>query len=239
MILTWVRAAAAVVAAGLALAIPAAAWANTGAVINPGNVPTTAEDFDNMCDENFGGGPYPGQDVWVFVLPDISRDFVTVTASFSNGQTRTAPADGDIADDMGTSKAWVLAPAGWTLTAATAEVTGTAPAGGGLVSFNLTHTCPAEGSPSPSPRPSASITPFGGGSSSPSPNDSGTPTPGGESPSSGGGGGGTPRPSRGPETGGGGTNGVGNILLGGGSLLAAMVGAGVLFVTARRRRDLA
>jgi hypothetical protein len=78
---SWARAAVAVLATGLALALPTAAWSDTNATINPGNVPTTAEDFDtHMCEANFGGGPYPDQDVWVFVRPDYTRDFVSVTA---------------------------------------------------------------------------------------------------------------------------------------------------------------
>jgi hypothetical protein len=168
------------VAAGLFVVLPAeGAWANTNVAINPGNVPTTAGDAPNLCEANFGGGPLPGQDVWVFVLPDLGRDFVSITANFDsdgNGTadaSRTAPADGGIADDNGTSKGWVLAPAGWTLISATAVVTGSADPNG--VSFNLTHACPASGSPSPSPsrspsaspshtptpQPSVSITPLG------------------------------------------------------------------------------
>lgn len=262
MILSWPRVAA-VLAAGVALGMPSAAWADGTATINPGNVPTTAQGATHLCEADFGGGPYPGLDVWVFVLPDLSRDFLSITASFDsdgNGTpdaTRTAPADGGIADDNGTSKGWVLAPAGWTLVGATATVTGSNTAG---ITFNLTHACPASGgtpqpsptpstpaSPSPSPRPSISITPFGGGddNGSPSPSTSASrqgppppPPPGSPTPSTGGGGGGTPKPSHGPETGGGGLGGGTAYLLGGGSLLAAVVG-GAFLLMAYRRRDLA
>lgn len=149
--------AGAVVVVGLATASPA--WADTTVDINPGNVPTTAEGHgDHGCD--FGGGPFPDQDVWVFVLPgnhDKVGDFVSVTAVFGASGSLTIPADGGaIVTDKGTSKAWITTPAGWTLTAASAVVTGTAE------KFNLTHTCPAGGggqTPTPSPTPSGSESP--------------------------------------------------------------------------------
>jgi LPXTG-motif cell wall-anchored protein len=135
-------AAGAAVVAGLAIAPPASA--NTKIPINPGNVPATASAYGTHdCDKNFGGGPYPDKDVWVFVLPgdgDKVGEFVSVTATFGANGTRTIPADGGaIVTGKGTSKAWITTPAGWTLTAASATITGTAD------KFNLTHTCPASG----------------------------------------------------------------------------------------------
>jgi LPXTG-motif cell wall-anchored protein len=132
----------AAVVGGLVIASPASA--DTKIPINPGNVPATASAYGTHdCDKNFGGGPYPDKDVWVFVLPgdgDKVGDFVSVTATFGANGTVTIPADGGaIVTDKGTSKAWVTTPAGWTLTAASATITGSAD------KFNLTHTCPASG----------------------------------------------------------------------------------------------
>jgi LPXTG-motif cell wall-anchored protein len=65
---------------------------------------------------------------------------VSVTATFGTNGTLTIPADGGaIVTGKGTSKAWITTPAGWTLTAASATITGDAD------KFNLTHTCPAGG----------------------------------------------------------------------------------------------
>jgi LPXTG-motif cell wall-anchored protein len=148
----------AAVVVGLAAASPA--WADTKVNINPGNVPTTASAYGAPdCDKNFGGGPYKGSDVWVFVLPGNQNkvgDFVSVTATFGANGTLQIPADGGgIVTDKGTSKAWITTPAGWTLTGASAVITGTAD------KFNLTHTCPAGGggqtpTPTPTPEPSRS-----------------------------------------------------------------------------------
>lgn len=251
-------------AAGFVIALPAAAWADTNATITSGDVPATAEEATRMCAPSLGGGPFPGQDVWVFALPQIARDFVSITASFSTDAdlaidaTRSAPADGGIADESGTSRGWILAPAGWTLITATAVVTSVGHDSGGGVSFNLIHACPAAGqtsgpSPSrtagPSPsasataptRPSAAVIPLGnpGGSPSVTPFGDATPIPSAESPSAGGGGGGTPKPSTGPETGGSAQRIAGGFLLGGGSVLAAIAGAGLLILMVRRRRDFA
>src|SRR4051794_20038767 len=135
----------------LLLAGTTAARANSTININPGNVPTTAKAFTQDCDDNLGGGPYAGQDVWVFNLPGnpkTSGHFVSVTATFNTGSgtaTKTITADGGAIVQIGTSKAWIKLPAGWTLTGATAVISGTADF------FVLTHTCAAKGSPSPSP----------------------------------------------------------------------------------------
>ncbi|MGW5667657.1 DUF7507 domain-containing protein [Micromonospora sp. NPDC003776] len=117
--------------------------------INPGNVPTTAAEFTQECDPNLGGGQYPDRDVWVFVLPgdtQVAGAFQSLTLTFSTPGgtvTRTIPTDPNsaIVTDMGTSKAWIRTPAGWTLTAATAEISGTARF------FNLSHTCAATNPP--------------------------------------------------------------------------------------------
>ncbi|SIN23199.1 LPXTG cell wall anchor domain-containing protein [Micromonospora cremea] len=121
--------------------------------INPGNVPTTAAAFTQKCAPNLGGGPFPDRDVWVFNLPgnpEPTGQFVTVTGTWSipndGTVTRTIPTDGGaIVNDMGTSKAWIRLPAGWTLTDATAVITGTAKF------FVLTHTCAAGTRPTTPP----------------------------------------------------------------------------------------
>lgn len=207
--------AGAALAVGLSAASPA--LAATTIPINPGNVPTTAADYEQGCD--FGDGPYADKDVWVFVLPGNSGDFVSVTATFSTSGgtvTRTIPTDGGaIVDDKGTSKAWIATAAGWTLTGATAEITGTSPQD----QFNLTHTCAATGnstptpSASPSPSPSASVSPGASGSATP-----------GATPGNGGGSGDL------PITG----TGVAGIAIFGGALVAA----GVALLVFRRRRDI-
>jgi len=234
----WLRAAIAAVVGLFALLPATEAWANTNATINPVNVPKSAADFTNMCDANAGGGPFSGQDVWVFVLPDASRDFVSIKANFdTNGDgipnaSRTAPAAGGISTGPGTSKGWVLTPAGWVLINATAVVTGAAAEGG--VSFNLAHTCPASGRPGPSSSASISPTaPSRSPSASPSVSQSVAPPPTTQPP----GGSTGPKPSGGSKTGGGGSfSTASSLLLGGGSLLAAVAGAGLL-IRARRRRD--
>lgn len=183
---------AATAAALIGVAWSSPAFANSTIDINPGNVPTTAAGFgDQNCDANFGGGPYADADVWVFVLPSnggTAGDFVSVTAEFdTNGDgvadtTKTIPSDtpSGIATDNGTSKAWIKTDAGWKLIDATAVITGTVsdPTKG----FNLTHTCPASGSPStppgvPSGSPSATVSPSSSVSSSSSPSGSVAPSP--------------------------------------------------------------
>ena len=217
--------AAAAVLVGLATTSPA--FADTTVGVNPGNVPTTASAFGtHECDENFGGGPYADSDVWVFVLPgneDTAGDFVSVTATFGANATVTIPADGGaVVTDKGTSKAWIATPAGWTLTGASAVITGTA------TKFNLTHTCPAGGGgQTPTPTPSGSQA-----TASPSPTGvSASETPGGST------GGSTDNST------GGSAGGVsGSLPLTGAAVTgvalsgAALVAGGIVLLVARRRR---
>ncbi|MGN9909646.1 LPXTG cell wall anchor domain-containing protein [Phytohabitans sp. LJ34] len=169
----WGRlAAVAGTAAVVGLAAASPAWADTTVDINPGNVPATAEDHeDHGCD--FGGGPFADKDVWVFVLPGNKGEFVSVTAVFGANGSLTIPTDGGaIVDDKGTSKAWITTPAGWTLTGATAVISGTAD------KFNLTHTCPAgggNGGETPTPTPSQSESPSTTSPATPGGSVSGTP----------------------------------------------------------------
>lgn len=169
--LGFARLLAALTAVGIA-AFASPAWANTPIDINPGNVPTTAAAFspeDQECSANLGGGPYADKDVWVFNLPSQAGEagvFVSVTATFNTPggvQVKTIPTDGGAIVLLGTSKAWIALDAGWTLTGATAEITGTANF------FVLTHTCPASSSTSPSPSPSPSASPSTDPSASPDP----------------------------------------------------------------------
>ncbi|MFI6825048.1 LPXTG cell wall anchor domain-containing protein [Micromonospora sp. NPDC050187] len=149
------------IAVGLLLTTGTPAAAQTTININPGNVPTTAAEFTQECDPNLGGGPYPGEDVWVFNLPgnpNTSGVFESVTATFDtpNGPlTVTIPDDGGaIVNDMGTSKAWIRLPAGFTLVDATAVISGTAEF------FVLTHTCAdVQPTPTPTPTPTGQPTP--------------------------------------------------------------------------------
>jgi hypothetical protein len=112
--------------------------------INPGNVPATAARFAQDCTPNLGGGPLPDQDVSLFNLPGDPRTtgvFTSLTAAFDTPdgpRTVTIPTDGGgIVNDMGTSRAWLRSPAGWTLTGATAQISGTAEF------FVLNATCAA------------------------------------------------------------------------------------------------
>jgi hypothetical protein len=147
-------AAAAVLMGGVVLAGAAPAWADTTISINPGNVPTTASGFETHSCDQVPGGSSPTTDGWVFVLPGNKGTFTSLTLTFLNTSGGTVvinvPADsGTILNVNGTSKAVVTTPAGWTLIAATATISGSS---NGF--FVLTHTCPATGT-SPPPPPSS------------------------------------------------------------------------------------
>jgi LPXTG-motif cell wall-anchored protein len=214
--------AGAAVMVGLAAASPA--WANTTVAVNPGNVPTTASSYGTPdCDRNFGGGPYVSTDVWVFVLPGNTNkvgDFVSVTATFGANGTLTIPADGGaVVTDKGASKAWITTPAGWTLTDASAVITGTAD------KFNLTHTCPAGGGgqpPTPTPTPTATRSTSTGPTGGTNGDESGGSTSGASASSTGGESGGL------PITG----TAVTSVAMTG----AALVAGGIVLLLARRRR---
>jgi hypothetical protein len=138
-----------VAAAGLvgSLAVASAAQAAIVTIpINPGNVPTTAGEFENSC-ENLPADIAADIDGWVFVLPAAAGaegNFISVTATFEDagGDEHVLSTDGDgaIVAGSGDNKAYILAPAGWTLVDAEAEVED--PDEG--AQFNLTHTCPGE-----------------------------------------------------------------------------------------------
>ncbi|MFG3343195.1 hypothetical protein [Glycomyces sp. NPDC048151] len=170
-------------AAGLvgSLAIASAAQAEVVTIpINPGNVPTTAEDFENSCD-NLPADIGSDVDGWVFVLPaaaGVEDNFISVTATFEDGngdvQVLDTDSDGGIVSGSGDNKAYILAPAGWTLVDAEADVED--PDQG--AQFNLTHTCPGtpgeeETTPAEEPSSPGSESPTAPGSENPS--ESGTP----------------------------------------------------------------
>jgi LPXTG-motif cell wall-anchored protein len=152
------------------------AWAGVITIsINSQQVPTKAANFGTQsCDQTFGGGPFTDKDVWVFVLPGNQGDFVSITAVFNNGQGNidvliSRQSDSGNFAALGTPKAFMIEPAGWTLESATAVVTDDAKS----TSFNLTHTCPAVPTPTPTPTKttphpptSTSTSPSHGGSSS-------------------------------------------------------------------------
>src|SRR5262245_28971893 len=128
----WVRGATLAVAGLAALLVNGTAWGDGSAALRSGQAPSTAAGFPaHSCDEDSGGGPYRDHDVWSFVLPNSTRQFIAVTASFDiNGDSVadtaiSAPAAGGIDDSKSTSKAWIVAPAAATLLNASAVTTGT------------------------------------------------------------------------------------------------------------------
>jgi hypothetical protein len=206
---------------------------------------TTAAGFQNhSCAQIPGGEAVAGKDGWVFVLPKNDADFVSLTLQFRNTAgattTVTVPNPNDPYPDgittNGTSKAWVLLPAGWTLLDGSATVSGETQA----EFFNLTHTCPGTPSTSPSPSGSPSESPSSSGSPSPSGSSSsgGSASPSGSSsPST------ESTPSATPSTGStGGSSGplprtgtpIGSIVLAGGTMFTA--GGALLLLSLWRRR---
>ncbi|WP_412539234.1 hypothetical protein R8Z50_25745 [Longispora sp. K20-0274] len=155
------------------------AKAATTIPINPGNVPATAQGFqDHSCD-NIPGGASDTLDGWVFVLPGNDSEFVSLTLTFKKPDNSvvmlTIPTDGGgILGGPGTSKAYIQTQPGWTLTGGTANITGTTPPSG---NFNLTHTCPTTGGPTPTPTPTRTPTSTPTATPTPTPTHTPTPTP--------------------------------------------------------------
>lgn len=133
----------------LTVAFPLSALANSTVSLNPAQTSITASSFGAYdCSPDFGGGPYPDKDVWIFVLPSPSESgqFVSVDLSFdTNGDsvadvTKNIPTEGALVNLVGpASRAYITTPAGWVLMGGSAEITGE------YQYFNLTHTCPATG----------------------------------------------------------------------------------------------
>ncbi|WP_205325829.1 hypothetical protein [Glycomyces sp. YM15] len=115
--------------------------------INPGNVPTTAAGFEDVSCENLPDDLTADVDGWVFVLPAAAGaegNFISVTATYEDGngdvQVLSTDTDGAIVSGSGDNKAYIITPAGWTLTGAEALVND--PDEG--AKFNLTHACPGK-----------------------------------------------------------------------------------------------
>jgi hypothetical protein len=157
-------------AAGLLGSLAFASTAQAAEVvipINDGNVPTTAADFEDVSCENLPDDLAADVDGWVFVLPasaGAEGNFISVTATYEDGIGNTyhlsTDTDGAIVEGSGDNKAYIIAPAGWTLVGAEALVND--PADGAF--FNLTHACPGE----PGENPSSPDEPTSPGSESPS-----------------------------------------------------------------------
>ncbi|GIF77220.1 hypothetical protein [Asanoa siamensis] len=144
---------AAATAAVLGLGLATPAWADTTIHIDQADVGKTAAAFPvQRCDPALGGGPFAGEDVWVFALPRPQEqgEFRSVTIQFATEggpvteTITTAPArDRAIVGD----RAWIrtsagLAPSGelvnpFSIINASAVVTGTDG------TFDLAQTCPA------------------------------------------------------------------------------------------------
>ncbi|MEV4619520.1 hypothetical protein AB0J74_12525 [Asanoa sp. NPDC049573] len=133
----------------------APAWADTTINIDPADTGQTAAQFPvHRCDPRFGGGPFAGEDVWVFALsrPKDQGDFQTLTIEFA---TEGGPVTETITHEPGTDRAivdghaWIRTPAGLSadgqlldphsIISATAVITGTDG------TFDLAQTCPATG----------------------------------------------------------------------------------------------
>ncbi|MFD0557417.1 LPXTG-motif cell wall-anchored protein [Stackebrandtia endophytica] len=145
-------------------------------------MPTTAKGHSGQSCDGVPKDKDADQDGWVFVLPGRSGTFISVTATFTDltGGSRvyTTDANGGMVDSPSsnaTSKAYILTPAGWTLTAASAEVSTDTVS----KKFNLIHTCPGPAS-TPSPSPSTSESPSTSTPPTEEPSESGSPS---ESPS--------------------------------------------------------
>ncbi|MEU7874643.1 hypothetical protein [Dactylosporangium sp. NPDC049140] len=227
---------AAVLAAG-----PAAA--STTLPLHTAHRNTTAAAFGtHSCDQIPAANRGAGSDGFVFVLPANGAKFLTLTLAFrttgGDEVTVSMPDPSDAYPDgittNSTSKAWVVAPSGWTLLdgSATVDHDNTK-----ADDFNLTHTCAGAGSSpspstspstSPSASPSVSVSPSTSVSSSPLPSGSGTvegSSPATETPSAPGGGGG------------GGSLPVTGVALTGMTMTgAALIAGGVARLRVRRRR---
>ncbi|HEX2416791.1 MAG TPA: hypothetical protein VHJ83_01525, partial [Micromonosporaceae bacterium] len=165
----------------LAFAGPALA-VNATIPINDAHVPTTAADFpENDCSDETQLPQKPGQDGWHFVLPKgspIPAVFVQVRLTFTDTggatQTKTIPGDGTLGPPSA-KHAILYTPAGWTLTAGEADITGQSEDGKPAF-FNLSHVCVAGPSESPTPSPTGTVTPSESPTVAPSETPSQSPT---------------------------------------------------------------
>ncbi|GIF69146.1 hypothetical protein Ais01nite_71810 [Asanoa ishikariensis] len=147
------RFAGAAVAAAMIGLGAAPAWADTTIHIDPADTGKTAAAFPvHRCDPNLGGGPFAGEDVWVFAAPRGAGEFLTLTIEFATEggpQTETITAEPARDRAIVGDRAWIRTSAGlnssgelvnpFSIVSATAVVTG---ADG---TFDLAQTCPATG----------------------------------------------------------------------------------------------
>lgn len=155
----------AVVAAIISLGFTGPASAAATVTIDPADTGTTAAGFATQkCDAALGGGPFAGDDVWVFALRTPEQGtFASLTLTFATegGPVTETITTGDAGDRaIVGDKAWIRTSAGATatgelvnpfnLTDATGEVTGT------NGTFDLAQTCPASGRALPLTGPSRS-----------------------------------------------------------------------------------
>jgi LPXTG-motif cell wall-anchored protein len=169
----------AVVAGGalaFAAAAPAFAVQPDPININPGNVPTTAEDFDNQeCDGPLEDLP-ENVDGWHFVVGAGGDFFTSLTLTFDtpdgevivfidsddpeNPSENGDPFWSGFFGEPNTTHAWVITEAGWTLTDGEATVN----EAGEQDQFQLSHTCPGvpdDKTPPPTTEPPEETTPPG------------------------------------------------------------------------------
>jgi hypothetical protein len=135
----------------------------------PGDVPTTAPDFNpnDECDRIFADKA-DNEDGWHFVLTQFAGDEDDVTLSFNflngNGDPVALNHPGNLSNFThefdktgGVLHLWLLTPAGWTLQGASAEAAEELfPSGN--PQLNLSHTCAGEPDepgtePTPTPTP--------------------------------------------------------------------------------------
>lgn len=184
-------AAAAGLIGSLALASPAQAE-DTTIHLKDQHRNQTADQFEEGCgeDEHIPADKPAGYDGWVFNYPGSSQygtEILVLTAEFldEEGETHvlTTDTDGFTINDTGTLKAYIGAPAGWTLVDAEAQLAGADHTW--KPTFVVTHTCPGEpggeeSTPSENPT-SPGENPTSPGEEATTPGDGGSSVPGEES----------------------------------------------------------
>ncbi len=159
------------IAAAVSLALGNPAWAVDSGPYPLHQSATTAAGYEGHSCDQVPNGPIAGKDGWVFVLPDNGVTFTKLVLTFKNSAnsavTVTVPTDPatGIVTGNGTSKAYVITPAGWTLTGGQAWTSAALP-DKNKQWFNLTHTCPATGTGTPPEQGGGGDTPGGGNRSS-------------------------------------------------------------------------
>ncbi len=132
-----------------------AAWANSTINLVPDQLPATAATAARAsggCTDLVDTAPYSDKDLWLFGLDGTHAGaVVSVTLTFAgpDGMAYVKVIEAGNSDEDGivdgADIAWIATPTGWTLTGATAEITGVAE------HFVLALTCPARSSVQPAP----------------------------------------------------------------------------------------